>query len=178
MPAPSLSDQLHRIGGLAAACVVAALALGTFALLRRIIPASRPAAAPTTVTPARSHIQITPATAGTAAAAAAGQGNDPLAAAQQQTLKQLTRSQQQQIALSHKQATAVSRGISTLSKHHPKFPVTPHVPRRVSSSSGSGTSSSGSGGGSSAKSSTTPQPSSGKTTTAPTGGAGVQGQKH
>ena len=38
MPADSLTSQLHRIGPLAAACVVLALGLGTFALLKRIIP--------------------------------------------------------------------------------------------------------------------------------------------
>src|SRR5258707_13135345 len=77
--ADGLTSQLQRIGPVAAACVVLALALGTFALLKRIIPSSAKMPAPTTVAPSQARIVVSPASPN--AAAATGGSGDPLAAA-------------------------------------------------------------------------------------------------
>ncbi len=112
MPADSLTGQLHRIGPLAAVCVVLALALGTFALLKRIISTPARTPAPTTVAPPRTRLEVPPASPN--AAAATGGSSDPLAAAQAQTLKGLTRIQQQQGELARKQAAIFRRQLAAL----------------------------------------------------------------
>jgi hypothetical protein len=113
--AESLPDQLRRIGALAAVCVVAALALGTFAVLKRVVP-SGPASAPTaTPHPVHVHIAVAPVAAG-AAATAAGDANDPITASQAQTLKNETGAEQQQARLYRRQAKAVNAGLTALSR--------------------------------------------------------------
>ncbi|MGO9972261.1 MAG: hypothetical protein ACLP01_05525 [Solirubrobacteraceae bacterium] len=62
MRADTLGAQFRRIGALAAVAVIAATALGTFALLQRVVPGSASSAAvtPATLTPRTPGVSATP----------------------------------------------------------------------------------------------------------------------
>jgi hypothetical protein len=165
MPSDSLSGELHRIGALAAACVIAAAALGTFAVLRRLIPRPAPTPVPNTIAQPRSRIVIPPPSSA-AAAASAGASSDPLAAAQAHTEKALKRSHQQEIQRSKRLAAAVGHGLAALTRRGTvSSSGRLHAARRVAST---GTQRGGS-------SSSAPEQKSAPThtTTTPTGGAPV-----
>jgi len=117
MPSETLNDQLRRIGAIVAACVVAAATLGTFALLKRIIPTSTAAPAPRTIIPTKTRIVVPPTSA--AAASAITGGTDPVASAQAQTERELKRWQQQQIEIARRRATAINRNLSSLARQRP-----------------------------------------------------------
>jgi hypothetical protein len=156
VPADSLTSQLQRIGPFAAVCVVLALALGTFALLKRIVPPPAKTPAPTTLVPSHTHIVVPPASPSAAAATGAG---DPLAKAETQTLKGLTRGEHQQVRISRQQATAVAHGLAA-ARHRSGTIRALHVAHRAATPS--------------ARTSPAPRPEK-KTapTRTPTGGVGL-----
>jgi hypothetical protein len=76
MRGDTLGEQLRRVGGLTAVAVIAATALGAFAALKRVFPASASPAAvvlPSTIKPAPPRVIATPS----GAAASAAGSSDP-----------------------------------------------------------------------------------------------------
>jgi hypothetical protein len=123
MSGENLSDQLRRIGGLAAAAVILGAAFAVFAVMRRIVPASTSTPTPAAVVPLKTRILAAPVSAA-AASAVSGTGvansTDPLAVSQAQTARALARSQRQEMTIVRRQRAAVRRGIaaSARSLHH------------------------------------------------------------
>lgn len=115
MTGENLSDQLRRIGGLAAAAVILGAAFAVFAVMRRIVPASTSAPTPAAVVLPKTRILAAPASAA-AASAVSGTGGanstDPLAVSQVQTDRARARSQRQQMMIVRRQQAAVRRGIA------------------------------------------------------------------
>ncbi len=139
MPTESLASQLQRIGPLAGVCVVLALALGTFALLKRVFPSASKSPAPSVVAPSQTGVAVSPI----ASPAGTGGGSDPLAAAQAKALKALTRSQQQEAQLSRRQAAAFAAGLTASKARNGTSGTTFRVPHPAGTpttapSSGSG----------------------------------------
>jgi hypothetical protein len=117
MVSEGVSDQLRRIGGLAAAAVVLAAALATFAILERLIGPATPVPAPRTERPASVGVSAAPPGAGAASvvsAAGNSAGADPLTQAQIRTQRELARAQRQEVALARRQAASVKHRITVL----------------------------------------------------------------
>jgi hypothetical protein len=129
MRSEDLAEQLRRIGGIAAAAVIIAAALGTFALAKRLIPASAASSAPTAAVaaPAKARVTAVPAGVTAASAVGSGKGRDPLAAAQVQTEHALERSQHQELSIARRQAATVRRTLKGLVQ---RTSATSHPPTR------------------------------------------------
>jgi hypothetical protein len=115
-----LSEQLRQIGAITAIVVMCAAGLATFALLRRIVPSSTPAVSSQHVTAPRYQSRIRPVTAPPAGSASS---TAPLAAAQQQTEREIVRTQHQGTVLSRRRATAVSRYLQRMTRESRPHPT-------------------------------------------------------
>src|SRR5215468_3031441 len=111
----SLADQVRRIGRISALAVVTAAALGTFALLDRVI-AIRPAAAPHAIHRVTLTQSVTPTSSPESG------GSDPIAASQLQTEQALNRGQRQQATIASRQAAAIRREMKGLARKRFKGP--------------------------------------------------------